>query len=173
MKVDSLAMRFRFGGLLALSLGVLLSNGCGESPRPAAPKQQPASTVSAPPTISPPPTVAAPPATPAPRTATTPPNVERREAKAKERGYGPGVIATPIESLFAFRENAVFKIQIPDAMNKFKGIEGRAPKDNDEFMEKIIKANMIRLPKEMLQEGERFMYDPKTEKVMIEKRRPE
>ncbi len=83
----------------------------------------------------------------------------------KGRGYGKGVVATPVRSLFAFRQRAVFDIQIPQAMKLFKGMHGRAPKDHDEFMEKIIKANHIKLPE--LPEGQRYWYDAETEELMV------
>jgi hypothetical protein len=86
---------------------------------------------------------------------------------AKGRGYGQGVIATPAASLFAAKERIAFEIQIPHAMNLFKGMEGRMPNSNKEFMEKIIKENQIQLP--TLPEGERYVYDPKTEQLMVEK----
>ena len=89
----------------------------------------------------------------------------------KGRGYGKGVIVTPIATLFAFRERAVFDIAIPQAMTLFKANEGRAPKDNEEFMQKIIKANNIHLPE--LPDGNRYMYDPKTEQLMGESPAPE
>ena len=38
-------------------------------------------------------------------------------------------------------------------------------------MEKIIKANQIKLPD--LPEGDRYQYDPKTEQLMVESPKPE
>ena len=84
----------------------------------------------------------------------------------KGRGYGKGVIATPAASLWATRERLVFEVQIPEAMKLFKATEDRAPKSHEEFMEKIIKANNIHLPE--LPDGDRYMYDPKTEQLMVE-----
>lgn len=84
----------------------------------------------------------------------------------KGRGYGEGVVATPAASYWAIRERVAFDIQIPEAMKLFKAMEGRAPKDHNEFMEKIIKANNIHLPE--LPEGDRYRYDPKTELLMVD-----
>lgn len=81
-----------------------------------------------------------------------------------------GVVATPAASLFAVRERMVFDVQIPEALKLFKAMEGRAPKDHDEFME-ILKANHIVLPE--LPEGDRYRYDPKTEQLMVESPLPE
>lgn len=106
------------------------------------------------------------------------PKVEKKvEKKAdvgvgkKGRGYGKGVIVTPVATLFAVRERLVFTVQIPEAMKLFKATEGRAPKDNDEFMTRIIKEQNIHLP--TLPEGDRYMYDPKTEELMVESPAPE
>lgn len=84
---------------------------------------------------------------------------------AKGRGYGEGFIATPAASLFAAQEKVVFQIQIPQAMNLFKASEGRPPKSHDEFMQRIIKENQIKLPQ--LPEGKRYQYDPKTAELMV------
>jgi hypothetical protein len=90
---------------------------------------------------------------------------------AKGRGYGQGVVATPAASLFAAQERLVFDVEIPHALDLFKATEGRGPKDNDEFMQRIIKENHIKLPE--LPEGDRYMYDPKTELLMVESPKPE
>jgi hypothetical protein len=56
-------------------------------------------------------------------------------------------------------------------MDLFKATEGRAPKDHAEFMQRIVKENNIKLPE--LPEGDRYMYDPKTEQLMVESPKPE
>jgi hypothetical protein len=84
----------------------------------------------------------------------------------KGRGYGAGPIATPVATYFITRERIAFDIQVPHAMQLFKAMEGRMPKSHEEFMEKIIKANQIQLPK--LPEGHRYVYDPKQEQLMVE-----
>lgn len=89
----------------------------------------------------------------------------------KGRGYGKGVIVTPVATLFAVRERLVFTVQIPQAMDLFKAEQGRAPKDNDEFMAEIIKKNNIKLPQ--LPDGDRYMYYPKTQELMVESPAPE
>ncbi len=83
----------------------------------------------------------------------------------KKGHYGKGIIATPLGSLFAAEERIDFEVQIPHAMQMFKALNGRAPKDTEEFMEKIIKEYRIRLPE--LPEGQRYEYDPKTEQLMV------
>jgi hypothetical protein len=84
----------------------------------------------------------------------------------KGHGYGAGPVATPASTYFMAKERIAFDIQIPHAMNLFKAMEGHMPKSHEEFMEKIIKANQIQLPK--LPEGERYVYDPKQEQLMVE-----
>ncbi len=68
------------------------------------------------------------------------------------------------------RKQMVINYQIPQAMREFKAANKRAPKDNDEFMEKIIKAHIIQLPE--LPPGERYIYDPKTEQLTVESSKP-
>jgi hypothetical protein len=145
--------------LALLTLAVALLAGCGPS-QPAAPSPPPTAPVQAP---TPPPPLTAP--------APPPPAPVRVKAEkgvgAKGRGYGQGMIATPAATFFAAKERIAFDIQIPHAMNLFKATEGRMPNSNEEFMEKIIKENQIKLP--TLFEGERYVYDPKTEQLMVEK----
>ena len=151
----------RAAGLAWLTLAIALFVGCGPS-QPAAPSSQPAAPAGEAPTPPPQPLAVPPPAPPEP--------VRIKAEKgvgAKGRGYGQGVIATPAATLFAAKERIAFEIQIPHAMNLFKGMEGRMPNSNEEFMEKIIKENHIPLP--VLPEGERYVYDPKTELLMVEK----
>jgi hypothetical protein len=126
-------------------------------PRPSTPATPPAAQPS-------------PPATPpAAATPQAPPATQKKAGVGsgkKGRGYGKGVVATPAATIWATRERLVFEVQIPQAMSLFKATEGRGPKDHDEFMEKIVKANQIHLPE--LPEGDRYRYDPKTEQLMVE-----
>ncbi|MBN1393705.1 MAG: hypothetical protein JW959_01555 [Pirellulales bacterium] len=84
----------------------------------------------------------------------------------KGRGYGQGVVATPIASMFAAEQKIIF-LQIEHAEKLFKAEHGRMPKDHEEYMEKIIKANQIKLPE--LPEGERYRYDSEKEQLMVER----
>jgi hypothetical protein len=137
-------------------------------PQQPAPQQQPpAQPAPSQPAPQPPPAAANPP--PA-----TPPVTEKKAEVGvgkKGRGYGQGIVATPAASLFAVRERLVFEVQIPQAMQLFEATEGRPPKDHDEFMEKIIKANNIKLPE--LPEGDRYRYYPKEKQLMVESPKPE
>ncbi|HID75061.1 MAG TPA: hypothetical protein EYP56_03590 [Planctomycetaceae bacterium] len=80
--------------------------------------------------------------------------------------YKPGLVTTPVSVFFRSSEATVFRMQIPKTMQLFKASTGYAPRSHEEFMEKIIKANMIQLPP--LPPGHRYVYDPKTEQLMVE-----
>ena len=56
----------------------------------------------------------------------------------KGRGYGGGLVTTPVAAYFAVQERLVFDIQIPHAMKLYKATEGHAPKTHDEFMRSIV-----------------------------------
>lgn len=81
--------------------------------------------------------------------------------------YGEGIITTPVSTIFRAQEMVAFKIQIPQAMQLFRATYDRPPKDNEEFMQKIIKENQIALPE--LPPGQRFLYDAKTQELMVER----
>jgi hypothetical protein len=146
----------RTGRAIVLALGIALLVGCSRYE----PAPQPA-VKDVPPPASPPVAPKAP-----------EPVLKKAEkgVGAKGRGYGEGVVATPVATYFAVRERIAFDIQIPHAMNLFKAAEGRAPKTHEEFMEKIVKENQINLPK--LPEGDRYIYDPKQEQLMVEQAAP-
>jgi hypothetical protein len=81
--------------------------------------------------------------------------------------YSEGMILTPVATMFRAEEMIAFKIQIPQAMQYYKAEHEHAPKTHEEFMKKIIQDNHIELPE--LPEGQRFLYDPKTEQLMVER----
>lgn len=92
------------------------------------------------------------------------------ESGAKGRDYGEGMVATPLKSFWGAKKRLALD-QIEQAMQLYKATdpEGRGPKSHEDFMEKIIRANRIRLPE--LPAGERYIYDPEKGELMIE--RPE
>ena len=85
----------------------------------------------------------------------------------KGRGYGDGPVATPIKTLWAVKEQITL-LQVEDGLRTYKALDpqGHGPKNDKEFMEKIIKANNIRLP--ALPPGHRYVYDPAKEELMVE-----
>jgi hypothetical protein len=95
----------------------------------------------------------------------------KAEAGVGEKGRSldefEGPIVTPAKAYFSVRERAVFEIQIPNAMQLFKATNGSGPKSHEEFMSQIIEANAIQLPE--LPEGQRYIYDPNTEELMVER----
>jgi hypothetical protein len=165
---------------LALALAILA--GCEESsndkdsavpatPPPAATAQQPVP----PPPPPPPPTEtvpATPPAVAADKNApeTPPPGMTAEKADVgsgdKGRGYGEGVIATPVATYFAARERIMFTIQIPEFVRAYKfEHDFKGPKSNEEFMEKIIKKNGVQLP--TLPPGHKYWYDAQKEELQV------
>jgi len=141
--------------------------GPGAPPPPPPPPPPPAGEQQ---TAEPPAPAEAAPQEPAPPAE----GMERQKAEMgvgkKGRGYEPGMITTPVATYFAARERMVFDIQIPQAMKMYKAVNEHGPKSHDEFMKKIIQENLIRLPD--LPDGHRYLYDPTTEELMVERPKP-
>ena len=145
--------------LTTLLLAGVLAVGCGSpstSPKTPAPGQQASGGPRKPPPM--PPTL--------PTAGTQPetrPEVVREKAVVgvgkKGRDYEPGLITTPVAVYFRGPQMMAFKIQIPHAMNIYRGVNGHFPKSHEEFMQKIIKENQIQLPD--LPPDEHYVYDPK------------
>lgn len=79
-----------------------------------------------------------------------------------------GALVTPAKALFAAREKIVFEIQIPHALSLYQATEGNFPKSHDEFMERIVNANNIKLPELPAQHV--YVYDPESHELLV--RRP-
>lgn len=77
------------------------------------------------------------------------------------------LIAGPAVAYFNTREKVVFQIQIPHALDLFNAEHGYYPKSHDEFMEKIVEFNQIKLPE--LKEGARYLYDVESHTLMVER----
>jgi hypothetical protein len=143
------------------AIAALIVSGCGAPPSstPAAKTDQAKGPGPKPPPLPPGPVQAVPGGSPATQPAS--PDVVHEKAVVgvgkKGRDYGPGLITTPLSVYFRAPQMMVFNIQIPDAMNKYRGVNGHFPKSEKEFMEKIIKENEIQLPE--LPGGERYFYD--------------
>ena len=112
---------------------------------------------------------------PAPQPA-APPQEDATERIKAEKGVGikgrsldqyEGVLVTPAKAYFAARERLIFEVSVPHALNLYKASEGQAPKTHDEFMEKIVQANQIKLPP--LPPGHKYVYDAMTEQLMVER----
>ncbi len=104
------------------------------------------------------------------------PGTERVEAgkgvglKGRSLDGEEGIYVTPAKAFFAAKERIVFEIQIPKTLDLYKALEGAAPKTHDEFMEKIITANQIKLP--ILPPGHQYVYDPEKEQLLVERPKP-
>lgn len=111
----------------------------------------------------------------------TEPEAEYVEKKADVGATGKGeygvtseepmsIVTVPVSTYFKAQEMAVFRMQIPSAMNLFQASEGRYPNSEEEFMTKIIKANQIVLPK--LPEGDVYFYDVQARELKIRSKKP-
>jgi len=101
------------------------------------------------------------------------PEPKREEAKAGVTGrgnygsgFGGGMGTTALSTYVRVQEKLEFQ-QVDKALTLYKATNGELPKTHEEFMEKVIKANQIVLPK--LQEGDKYIYDPEKGQLMVEK----
>jgi len=84
----------------------------------------------------------------------------------KGKDYEPGFVTTPVAAKFRTEDRIAFEVQIPNAMKIYKAAhDNKGPKTHAEFMDIIIKENGVQLPS--LYEGESYIYDPKTEELMV------
>jgi hypothetical protein len=90
---------------------------------------------------------------------------------AKGRDYGgPGFVTTPVETFFRAQERITFEAQIPNNMKIYKAQhDNKGPKTQEEFMRVIIQEGGVDLPE--LPAGDTYVYDPKTEQLLV--RHPE
>ena len=99
-------------------------------------------------------------------------NLEKAQMGVGKQGrdYGGGAIMAPItvpvQTYFQARDRITFDIQVADAMRLYKATNGNAPKSHQEFMDKIIKENQIKLPE--LPAGDRYVYVPEQEQLCVE-----
>ncbi len=127
-----------------------------------------------------PPAAGAPPATPAPSpSAAVPgeaPAAQATEQVAAKAGVGiqgqsleghSGILVEPAKAFFRFKQNVVFDIQIPQALQLFEATEGRKPKSQDEFMTRVVQANNINLPR--LPDGHKYLYDTASGELKVER----
>ena len=163
-------MRHEFSGI-TIVLALLLS-GCEEDAQQA-PTQPPAPAVQQPAAQVQPPHQMAAPGTPIVEGSAAQPapgmvmqKAERGMGK-KGQGYGGGIITQPISTYFQTRDRIAFSVQIPHQMNMFKAMNNRNPKDLDEYMKQIIKPLGVQLPE--LPEGHRYVYDPKSGELLVER----
>ncbi len=89
-------------------------------------------------------------------------------AKVDDGKVNEGHLATPgIGALAGYGPAAqqASKLAVQQALNFFNASNGRYPKDHAEFMDKVIKANNIRLP--VLPGGRRYQYDVENHELVV------
>ncbi len=112
----------------------------------------------------------------APPAATPPPTEPATERVKAEKGVGikgrsldqyEGIVVTPAKAFFSTKERIAFEIEVPHALSLYKATEGQGPKSHEEFMEKIIQFNRIKLPQ--LPPDAKYVYDVGSEQLMVER----
>jgi hypothetical protein len=99
-------------------------------------------------------------------------NLEKAQAGVGKQGrdYGGGAIMAPItvpvRTFFQARDRITFDIELANAMKLYEATNGAAPKTHEEFMEKIIKENRIKLPN--LPSGDRYIYVPEQKELCVQ-----
>jgi hypothetical protein len=145
----------------------------GEAPAPAAAPAADAPPAEAPPAGDTPPAADA--ATPTDPMAADDPTLKKAEvgAGAKGRDYGgPGFVTTPVEVYFRTGDRIAFEVHIPKNMELYKAQhDNKGPKTHEEFMQVIVKEGGVDLPE--LPADEEYLYDPKTEQLMIRRMQPQ
>lgn len=88
---------------------------------------------------------------------------QRAEVGVGKKGhYGPGIVTTPLSARFRAEEKLNFA-QANHVLQIYKATHGKAPQSHEEYMEKIIKANHLKLPE--LPEGREYFYDVEKEEL--------
>jgi hypothetical protein len=120
--------------------------------------------------------LAARPSAPPAQPVSPPPAEPATERVKAEKGVGikgrsldqhEGLLVTPAKAFFSTKERIAFEIEVPHALNLYKATEGSGPKSHEEFMEKIIQFNRIKLPQ--LPPDAKYVYDVETEQLMVER----
>jgi len=90
----------------------------------------------------------------------------------KGRDYGGGTVAapitTPVEQYFSIRQRVEF-MKLTKSMQLYEVQHDGLPKTHEEFMKKIIEANLINLPE--LPDGESYRWDPEKGQLMVDRPR--
>lgn len=114
--------------------------------------------------------VGAPPATPEPTTGS---NVVESEVAGvgvgdRGQGYGNDPITLPAATYWKAQEKIAFEVSIPHALQLYKALnpDGKGPVSHEAFMQDVIAANRIELPR--LPEGKQYRYDPQTETLFVD-----
>lgn len=101
-----------------------------------------------------------------------PPGMVREKADVgmgQKGRYSKGFITTPLATYWRSQEMVAYRVQVPHALNLYKGMHGYFPKTMEEFEREILKPNKIKLPE--LPEGHRYAYDPQKGELLVERPR--
>jgi hypothetical protein len=82
-------------------------------------------------------------------------------------GDDEGFLLTPAKAFFKTKQRVVFEIQIPHALELYRAEHESLPKSHDEFMEKIVEFNNIKLPE--LPEGQVYVWDVERGELMVDR----
>lgn len=96
------------------------------------------------------------------------PNGDKQEADDSITMSNP--ITGPLEAYQPLKQQ-VIGMGIDHAIQLFHALEGRYPKDLDEFMTRVIKENHIKLPP--LGDGQSYEYDVQNHKLLIVEDKPQ
>ncbi len=162
-QITSFGMVLPMAIFLSLAFLLVLTVGCADpiAPAPAAQKSQSSAPQSGTQVAN------------TPQSTPTYQTVQETKSKAKvgdgKKGhtYGSNMITVSGSTFWRAKEKITFEIQIPKALQLYKALNGKGPKDHQQFMKEIVKANQIKLPK--LPDDHRYEYDPKTEQLMVAK----
>ena len=91
------------------------------------------------------------------------PEEGREIVDSKIRTSNP--LTAAVDSYDPIKQKIAQDIQIQHAVRLFQATEGRYPKDYDEFMTKVIKANKIRLPQ--LGTDREYQYDVENHQLVV------
>lgn len=61
-----------------------------------------------------------------------------------------------VKAYFDFKRDAIFRIQLPQALNLYKAQHGKLPKSIEELEQKVLKPNNLKLPE--LPAGHKYVY---------------
>lgn len=90
------------------------------------------------------------------------PNANAKVSNSKIEATDP--ITAPTSAYGPMLEK-ISKSHIEHAVNLYQATEGHYPKDHDEFMTQIIKANNIQLP--VLPGGKQYQYDVENHRLVV------
>lgn len=93
---------------------------------------------------------------------------ERARPGITDKGkYDPSIIGTPLTANFSLKEQLLFEVAIPKALDLFEQSRNRKVASHQEFMQEIIGKSNLRLPP--LPPQHRYIYDPDRGELMIER----